>query len=151
MLLATAVLLREKSVLACYFLLIVRKKMQTYVSMSAFFMTSLRQKISNPKLPRTTKILFLSAEQGKKSHNPDGLWDFLTQLCAKNMVFRRLTPKKQRRNQRFLPNCDVLSAFSENILRNIICERNTLHLKSFPCKIGKLVFIRKIKFELIGI
>ena len=93
----TAVLLREKSVLACYFLLIVRKKMQTYVSMSAFFMTSLRQKISNPKLPRTTKILFLSAEQGKKSHNPDGLWDFLTQLCAKNTFLGRFIPKEYRR------------------------------------------------------
>ena len=93
----TAVLLREKSVLACYFLLIVRKKMQTYVSMSAFFMTSLRQKISNPKLLRTTKILFLSAEQGEKSHNPDGLWDFLTQLCAKNTFLGRFIPKEYRR------------------------------------------------------
>ena len=28
----------------------------------------------------------------------DGLREFLTQLCAKNMVFRRLIPKRHRRN-----------------------------------------------------
>ena len=66
----TAVLLREESVLACYFPLIVRKKMQTYASMPAFFMTSLRRKISNPKLLRTTKTSILSIEQGKNPKNP---------------------------------------------------------------------------------
>ncbi len=66
----TAVLLREESVLACYFPLIVRKKMQTYASMPAFFMTSLRRKIPNPKLLCTTKTSILSIEQGKNSKNP---------------------------------------------------------------------------------
>ena len=33
----SAVLIREKPVLACYFPLIVRKKTQTYASMTAFF------------------------------------------------------------------------------------------------------------------
>ena len=64
---------REKSVLACYFPLIVRKKMQIYASISAFFMTSLRRKIPNPKLLCTTKISILSAVQDKNPHNPDGL------------------------------------------------------------------------------
>ena len=66
----TAVLLRKKSVLACYFPLIVRKKMQTYASMPAFFMTSMKRKIPNPKLLCTTKILIFSAEQGEKPNNP---------------------------------------------------------------------------------
>ncbi|MBQ2614325.1 MAG: hypothetical protein IJB80_03215, partial [Clostridia bacterium] len=58
---------REKSVLAWYFPLIVRKKMQTYASMPAFFMTSLRRKIPNPKLLCTTKTSISRAEQGKKT------------------------------------------------------------------------------------
>jgi len=40
--------------------------MQTYASMPAFFMTSMKRKIPNPKLLCTTKITILSAEQGKE-------------------------------------------------------------------------------------
>ncbi|MBR3848270.1 MAG: hypothetical protein IKM21_03150, partial [Oscillospiraceae bacterium] len=69
----TAVLLRENTVLACCFSLIVHKKMWTYVSMPAFFNFS-KTKNTLPKTASHPEIISLSTEQGKKARNLTG-WE----------------------------------------------------------------------------
>ena len=93
-------LLRENTVLACCFPLIVHKKMWTYVSMPAFFNFS-KTKNTLPKTASHPEIISLSTEQGKKARNPDGLGAFLTQLCAKIVVSGRFIPMKHRRGREF--------------------------------------------------
>ena len=85
---------RENTVLTRYFPLIVHIKMQAYVSMPAFFNFSKTKNICL-KTALHPEIISLCAEQGKKPPNPDGLGDFLTQLCAKIVVSGRFIPMER--------------------------------------------------------